>query len=273
MKMNNPLYLRKHQYADPQNLNARILIHSHFSIGTESWADFIFRHLAIEGSMNILALGCGNATQWQINQDRFPSDTRITLTDLSMGMIHPAPPSLLKDHRFSFLCCDIQQTPFLDRYFDRVTANHMLYHVPDILTGLKEVSRVIKPEGIFMAATNGETHMIDLYELLEAFEPAYHPDDAKHTRFSIENGFEILKQVFSEVKFKTYESNLWVTDAQLLVDYVYSMWDAEEVIPDASRGEMNQYFQNMIDKDGGIFIRKSTGIFLASQSSKIINLI
>jgi len=264
MKLHDQSYLRKHQYANPQNLNARILIHSLFSTGQESWADFIFRLLAPQPHYKILALGCGNATQWQANQAKYPPTASITLTDMSPGMLSPAYAALGADPRFHFACCDIQHPPFENDQFDRVTANHMLYHVPDIISSLREAQRLLKPTGLFMAATNGEQHMQELYDLVHAFEPAYVQEDAKHTRFSLENGAQILTQVFNQVERILYPSDLWVTDAVLLADYVFSMWDAMDVIALERRQELIQYFQDLIDKDGGIFIRKSTGVFLVA---------
>lgn len=267
MKMTDSQYLNKVQYKNPENLNARILIHSKFSTGNENWADFIFRHLLLKPEMKILALGCGNATQWRENQQKFPPDVKFFLTDLSHGMLVTAKDPLKKDNRFTLMACNSENIPFLACQFDRVTANHMLYHVPHIDQAFTEVARVIRPNGILMAATNGETHMQELYDLVHAFEPSYTQEDAKHTRFSLENGASILSKVFPAVMRIDYDSNLWVTDAVLLTDYVYSMWDAQETIHQERKPELVSFFQRIIDKEGGVFIRKSTGIFLASLQS------
>ena len=220
--------------------------------------------------MKVLALGCGNATQWQANATRFPPDCSIHLTDLSHGMLDSARAELIKDPRFSFSIADAQDIPFPNKSFDRMTANHMLYHVPDIRKSLTEIKRVIKPDGLFMAATNGEMHMIELYVMLSVLCPGYMPEDSKHTRFSLENGSDFLEHYFSHVVMIPYLSDLWVTDADLLVDYVFSMWDASGVIKKEQYLTLLNHFRSVIQQEGGIFIRKSTGIFLASDSEDTI---
>ena len=269
-RMSDQEYLRHFQYVDPTNLNARIAVHSLFSTGKDKWTDFVFRYLRIFPSMKVLALGCGNATQWQANATRFPPDCSIHLTDLSHGMLDSARAELIKDPRFSFSIADAQDIPFPNKSFDRMTANHMLYHVPDIRKSLTEIKRVIKPDGLFMAATNGEMHMIELYVMLSVLCPGYMPEDSKHTRFSLENGSDFLEHYFSHVVMIPYLSDLWVTDADLLVDYVFSMWDASGVIKKEQYLTLLNHFRSVIQQEGGIFIRKSTGIFLASDSEDTI---
>jgi len=270
-RMSDKEYLRHFQYADPTNLNARIAVHSLFSTGKEKWTDFIFRYLRIFPNMRVLALGCGNATQWRANSTRFPSDCTIHLSDLSLGMLQAARSELINDPRFSFSMVDAQDIPFPDKAVDRVTANHMLYHVPDIRKSLAEIKRVIKPDGLFMAATNGEKHMIELYDMLSGLCPGYKPEDSKHTRFSLENGSDLLNHYFAHVVMIPYLSDLWVTDADLLVDYVFSMWDASGVIKEDQYLPLLNHFRSVVQQEGGIFICKSTGIFLASDSGEIIN--
>lgn len=265
-RMSDKQYLRHFQYADPSNLNARIAVHELFSTGKEKWTDFIFRYMQIVPKMKVLGLGCGNATQWRENSMRFSPGSSIHLSDLSHGMLRVAKSGLSNVPRFTFTIADAQDIPYPGQMFDRVTANHMLYHVPDILKSLAEIRRVLKQGGLFMAATNGEKHMLELYESLSALCPGYMPEDSKHNRFSLENGSKFLQPYFSHVVMIPYLSDLWVTDANLLVDYVFSMWDASGVIKQDQYLTLLNHFHSVILQKGGFFIRRSTGIFLASDS-------
>jgi ubiquinone/menaquinone biosynthesis C-methylase UbiE len=261
-------YLKNKQYHDPGNLDARIKIHSLYSTGSKDWYTFIFEQLRIKRYACLLGLGCGNAMQWKMNRKKFPNDCKIILADLSTGMISDAKEAFKGDSRFGLLSCDIQHIPFEKAYFDIVTANHMLYHVPSIHKGLEEVTRILKPKGYMMAATNGENHMLELYELLNTFENAYNAEEMKHRRFSIENGYEQLSPYFKYVIFIPYESDLWVTDIDPLISYVYSMWDVEGVISLQRKEEMYQFFKTIMEENGGLLIHKSTGIFLASNHAE-----
>ena len=261
-------YLRQVQYRTAKNLNARIQIHKRFSTGTQRWEDFVFEHLPDLSGKRLLALGCGNATQWRANRQRFAPDATLVLTDLSEGMLAEARPDLEGDGRFNLLCVDASRLEFEDASFDFVTANHMLYHVPDIAQALAEVARVLKPDGAMMAATNGANYMLDLDNLLTDFWPDYGGLHTMSLKFNLENGAEQLSQWFSVVEKKLYPGDLWVTEAQPLVDYVYSTPRVQQMIPVDQREAMRVFFQARIDQADGILIRKDTGLFLASLPKK-----
>lgn len=257
-------YLLRHQYHDTGNLNARILIHSLFSTGKQAWHDFVFERLPAEPGLRLLALGCGNATQWQENQARFARSTSIFLTDISHGMLREAQDSLGSDSRFLFSCQDAEAVAFPPAFFDFITANHMLYHVPGIDQALSEVVRLLKPGGGFMAATNGVNHMRELDELMEGFSSGSERNSMAG-RFSLESAPAQLGNYFARVELHMYPSDLWVTDADLLAAYAFSMPRAKENFSPERKREMTRCFQQRIDADGGIFIRKRTGLFLASE--------
>ncbi len=265
-------YLKEEQYHSSVNLDHRIALHERFSTARVPWTTWVYQHLAIEEHQHVLAVGCGNATQWRDNADKFPASTRFALMDLSVGMLAGGRQGIgAADQRFSYLCGDAQFLPFPDAKFDRVTANHMLYHVPTIDLAVVECARVLKPDGLFIAATNGVTHMVDLHDLYEEFEPGFRLEDSVRRRFSLQNGADYLYTQFAEVRMDRYESDLWVTDAQALVDYAFSMWDVAEEITNQKVNRMRAFFEEKIAKNGGIKIRKETGVFLASQTPGLID--
>lgn len=265
-------YLKDEQYHSPDNLNFRIALHELYSTAAMPWTAWVYEHLAVSADQKVLAVGCGNATQWRDNAGRFPASGRFYLMDLSIGMLRGGRAGIgAADDRFNYLSGDAQYLPFQDAEFDRVTANHMLYHVPTIELGVAECARVLRPDGLFIAATNGATHMVDLYTLFEEFEPGFRIPDSDRRRFSLQNGQTYLKECFAEVRLDLYQSDLWVTEGQALVNYAFSMWDVEDDITNQKAMDMLEFFNQKIEKDGGIRIRKETGVFLASHRPGLID--
>lgn len=265
-------YLKDDQYRDPTNLDLRIALHQKFSTSTVLWSDWIYQHLAINDGQRILAVGCGNATQWEDNASRFPETAQFALMDLSPGMVASGREGIgPADTRFDYLTGDAQALPLPDGQFDRVTANHMLYHVPSMEAAIAECARVIRPDGLFLAATNGRLHMTDLYDLLEAFEPGFRMADNDRRRFGLRNGGAYLEEVFEEVRQDLYPCDLWVTDPDALVGYVFSMWDLREGFTPEKASDLRRFIVEKMGDSRGITIRKETGIFLASHTPGLID--
>lgn len=255
--------LRQNQYRDASNLNARIRLHQRFSRAAESWDDFILANLQLSEGMTVLELGCGNASQTRHNGYAYPGSLRYYLADYSLGMLQEASSELSEDARFFFTVQDAQALAFAASSFDLITANHMLYHVPNIGLALTEIHRLLKPGGRLMAATNGRGHMQDLDQLLHAFSSESPELHAFHSRFTLENGTEVVAAVFGNCSLRPYYSDLWITEAQALTDYVLSLDGIQTNPLGRDPQELTSYFQKLIDSDGGIKIHKSSGLLLA----------
>ena len=265
MTINDPRYLKKYQYRDSANLSSRITIHMLYSTGKQTWADYVFEQLQPLAGESILELGCGHAAQWQTNLQRLPAGIQLILSDLSIGMVREARKALLPAGEAAFLNQEAQTLAFPEHVFDVVMANHMLYHVPSPSRALQEAARVLKPGGRLIAATNGARHMAELDVLLHEFEPRFEAETAMSRPFSLENGREQIEVYFGNVASIPYESDLWVTDAEPLADYVFSTPTGQIWFCKDQFGDMAAFFQRKIDRDGGIFIHKSSGIFRATQ--------
>lgn len=257
--------LRKDQYKTASNLNARIRLHQLFSTATESWDSFILANLQLSPGETVLELGCGNASQTRNNRGAYPASLRYFLADFSFGMLQEAVTDLEQDSCFSFSVQDAQALAFPDGAFDCITANHMLYHVPDIMLALQEIKRLLKPGGRLLAATNGHGHMQDLDQVVQGLFPAGLLLHTFHSRFNLEEGMDLIKSAFGNCTLKTYLSDLWVTEAQPLTNYVMSL---DGILTNQISGapqELTDYFQRLIDAEGGIKIRKFTGLLLATK--------
>jgi ubiquinone/menaquinone biosynthesis C-methylase UbiE len=198
-------YLRDQQYRTSQNLDARAALHRDFSVNRQDWQAWVFDQLALEPGTAVLECGCGPGWLWRQNLERIPARCAITLTDLSPGMVAEAESAIAEAESavseadsaltgrpgFHFQTASIEDLPFPDASFAVVVANHMLYHVPDLPKALQEVQRVLKPDGRFFAATNGDNHMRELKELARQFAPTL-PDAWPQLAFRLENGRALL---------------------------------------------------------------------------------
>lgn len=259
----DPEYLSNVQYQNSGNLSSRIQIHQRFSTGQQNWYEFVLELARIKAGMTVLELGCGSSALWRGNYVRLPESASFFLTDLSCGMALEGRLALASDKRFSHLTMNSMNIAFADESFDLVIANHMLYHVPSVAHVLAEAKRVMKPEAVFMAATNGPEHMRDLDLLLGKFSKRLIGEHGMSGDFNLLNGEKQLRQVFNTIALHLYTSDLWVTDARLLTNYAYSTPLVMENLGDEGRSEMRAFFQRRIDHYGGISIRKETGVYLA----------
>lgn len=262
----------RQQYQTDANLNARIALHQHFSTDSYPWFRWVFDHYDFPADAHILELGCGPADLWRENADRIPAGWDITLTDFSEGMVASAQRNLAEIGRaFTFRQADAQELPFETATFDAVLANHMLYHVPDRPRAFAEIRRVLKIDGVFYAATNGERHMLELWQLLEPYIPDCHARAlAVAEGFLMENGATQLEAAGfigredSRVVWHNYPTGLAVTEVEPLIAYIQSSntlmshaWTESEL--DALRAEVAA----RIASEGAFHIHKVVGLFMA----------
>jgi SAM-dependent methyltransferase len=230
-----------------------------FSTNPYDFHMWVFDQLKIAPDSRVLELGCGPGSLWRPNLARIPAGWQITLTDFSPGMLAEARANLAGAPPFGFEQADAQAIPFADASFDSVIANHMLYHVPDRTKAFAEIRRVLRPEGRFYAATNGENHLRELHELVQQFDATI--GLWNRMTFRLEGGAAELAAQFAHVLLHRYESALVVTEAAPLVAFIASMIGAE--LTGGRRAELTQLVEQRIAADGAIHITKDTGLFEA----------
>ena len=262
-KFTDPQYLKTDQYRDSTNLDARFVIHQRFSTNSYGWFHWIFDTLAeLPERAVILELGCGPGYLWSNCTDRIPAGWRITLSDLSPGMVDAAWRNLVVTGRnFKFEQIDAQSIPYPDESFDVVIANHMLYHVPDRPKAIGEIRRVLRPGGHLIATTVGPCHLYEMHEWLRRAHLDKSFEEFSRS-FTLENGLEQLKRFFSQVRMIRYEDNLRVTEVEPIMAYIRSSIRASELSEDAIL-EIRKDLETELQAKGSIFIRKDSGLFEA----------
>jgi ubiquinone/menaquinone biosynthesis C-methylase UbiE len=163
---------------------------------------------ASAGRVRVLEIGCGTGRFARSVIEAVP-DVDYVATDLSAAMVAATRALGVPAQQAS-----ADALPFPDASFDVVVAAWMLYHVPDLDQTLGEVRRVLRPGGLFCAATNGDQHLADL--LREAGGAPL------VTQFSSENAAPALRRHFEQVTQRDIETRATFEDHPAAAAYLSS---------------------------------------------------
>lgn len=261
---NDPSYLKKAQYRSAENLDARIRLHKQFSTNPHGVYHWFFDHALahIPQKASILEVGSGSGELWATCKDRVPAGWDVTLSDFAMGILNDAKKKLDGvPFKPEFREIDVQSIPYPDESFDAVFANFMLYHVPDRDKAIAEIRRVLKPDGVVLSATLGETHMMEYNQL--AYKILMNDEfqvGIVNRAFSLENGADQLQKSFAQADLYIYEDGLRVTEVEPMVDYFLSL--ALSIVTSEHVEQFAEAVREIISKEGVFVIQKHTGLFI-----------
>lgn len=251
------------QYKNAKNLNDRISLHEKYSTNKQGWFNWLFEKIDFSKVNRLLELGCGNGKLWQ--EDKIDLRNReIFLSDISEGMVEEVRNKLGSD--FNCIMADAEKIPFKDAYFDSVIANHVLFYLNDLNQGLKEISRVLKPNGVLYCSTYGSRHMKEITDIVQNFDSRINlSNHSLYDVFGLENGVSILKQYFTIVQRMDYQDSLEITESKPLIDYIMSCHGNQNEILGPRLSEFKEYIEELLQKDGKIVVTKQAGLFICEN--------
>ena len=249
------------QYKNAKNLNDRISLHEKYSTNKQGWFNWLFNQIDFSKVNRLLELGCGNGKLWHENKIDL-RNREIFLSDISEGMVEEVRNKLGSD--FNCIVADAEKIPFKDEYFDSIIANHVLFYLNDLNLGLKEISRVLKPNGILYCSTYGKNHMKEITEIVQNFDSRINLSNHRlYDIFGLENGENILSKYFSNVQRKDYQDSLEITESKPLIDYIMSCHGNQNEILGPRLNEFKEYIEELLKNNGKIIISKQAGMFKA----------
>ncbi len=250
-------------YKNAKNLNVRISLHDKYSQNKQGWFPWLFEQIDFSHINKLLEVGCGNGKLWKNNKINL-RNREIFLSDSSQGMVDEVRKTLGND--FNCMVFDCEKIPFKDSYFDAVIANHVLFYVYDINKALEEIRRVLNPLGVFYCSTYGSNHMKEINDIVQEFDSRIILSQTKlYDVFGLENGLDILRPYFKNIKMKRYDDCLVVDKSKPIIDYIMSCHGNQSEIIGPSLNEFREFVDSIIQEKGYIKITKDAGLFICKN--------
>jgi SAM-dependent methyltransferase len=180
------------------------------------------------------------------------------------GMVAEATAVLGSDARFRIRQMDAQKLNLPNDSFDTVIANHMLYHIQDRPRALAEMRRVLVPGGRLIAATNSQSHLREIWTLVDECRGEGSPINGA-LPFSLENGEEQLRPCFANVFIHPVRGALQITEAEAVEQYVLSLGEAKQTIVGHRLDQLRRRVQDVISSAGAFVAHTHSGLFIGRK--------
>ena len=265
-------------YATDRNLRILEETYAQYCVPRTDFVNWTLDAIGWAGDEAVLDIGVGTGSHYACLLQRQPGISYFAV-DLS--------PYLLSQHpcnagRLAY--GDALRLPYSDNAFDVVMANHVLYHVADVDSCLREIKRVLKPDGRLLASTDSLQTTPELQVLIRRaiillsdngsqVQPLCLPCDA----FALENGTRILARHFYAVVRHDLPGILTFDAVDPALEYLESMRDLRQhdlpanVSWDDMMLIMHQQMTQLLQLLGKLEINIGYGALVASDCGDFIN--
>ena len=114
---------------------------------------------------------------------------------------------------------DITNLPFEDKTYDVIFASHVLEHIADDRKAIREIRRVLRPNGLAILP-------VPIVSACTIEYPEANPHEAGHVRAPGVDYFEKYRECFERVE--AHSSELYPKDFQLFIYEDRSLWPTKE---------------------------------------------
>ncbi len=264
------------QYETTSYLKIMQDTHDLYTVPNVSFPEWVLDRCDFKGQERVLDVGAGSGRYYNAIQTRFPNIQYHAL-DLFSNM-------LKVNHAERRIVADAVRLPFADASFDRVMANHMLYHLTDVEVGLTEMRRVLKPDGVLIAATNSAFSMPQFSELMRRgilllSKPGTRMTQlppAPQTTFALENGSVQMARHFYAVVRHDLPGELVFPEPEPALNYLQtwrSMREPQlppEVLWDDLMLVIHDQINRIIRHFGHLSVEKISGVLIGTHSGGFI---
>lgn len=141
------------------------LMEKSMSSGTNRWRNQLFSK--IKGP-KVLEVGVGTG----INLPHYPRNLEITGIDFSPGMLqHARKVAEQLDFPIELMEMDVQSLTFADGTFDTVITTCVFCSVPNPIMGLREIHRVLKPDGQLLMLEHVLSCRVGMRQMMNLMNP------------------------------------------------------------------------------------------------------
>ena len=260
-----------------RDLRVREATHAEYSVPPIDYVRWTLDTIDWSGAEVTLDIGAGAGSHYASLIQTQPHIAYFAL-DLS--------PDLLRKHPCAadrLALGDAMRLPYSDASIDVVMANHMLYHLPDIEAGLREIKRVLKPDGFLLAASDSLQSLPELQVLMRRAIVLLSENGAlvaspplPSDKFALETGARILARHFYAVVRHDLPCQLIFDDVEPALDFLESMRHLRQAgLPDDVRWDdmmliMRQQMTQLLQALGKVELNLAVGALIASDSGGFI---
>ena len=268
---------RQKQTLSGDALRLRQDVYDRYGVPQIDYRAWVLDRLHWRGDERVLDVGSGPGDYYTALTGRYP-DVDYVGVDLAWEMLesNPARPDMAQ--------ADLAELPFASGTFDVVMANHVLFMVPDREQAIRELRRVLKPDGVLLAATNSVHTMPEFQALMRralvllgaSGKGQVQPPQFPHHAFSLENGTrQLAQQFFAVVRYDLPTALVFPS-----IDPIVSFLDStramrEPYLPDDITWDdlmmvMREQMAALLTHFGELVINKISGVLIASDRGGFI---
>ncbi|MFS0672674.1 demethylmenaquinone methyltransferase [Ornithinibacillus sp. 179-J 7C1 HS] len=162
----------------------------------KAWRRDVMKEMKVSKEASALDVCCGTG-DWSISlAEAVGANGKVIGLDFSQNMLSIAKGKnneLQYDH-LEFLHGNAMELPFEDNSFDYVTIGFGLRNVPDYMTVLKEMYRVVKPGGVVACLETSQPTMVGFKQLYFFY-------------------FRFIMPLFGRIFAKSYQEYAWLNES------------------------------------------------------------